>query len=998
MRPRFNSIFMATLSAIAVAFLFAANWSSMPLGALPTAAAADNSGAPTPGDVSTPTLIPPAPAPGDDASSTPKGAEVLSQGPVHEAFAKPLELDPKPGPIVKKEPPAAIKEIPPEQQPDGDNIVWIPGYWSWDDDRNDFIWVSGVLRAAPPGQTWVPGYWSKADAGYQWTPGLWTSTSKQEVAYLPQPPQSLENGPSSPQPADNQFWIPGTYVYQNNDYLWRPGYWTVARPNWIWIPSHFCWTPGGYVFVDGYWDYELTRRGCLFAPVYFAQPIYAQPAFVYTPSVVFNIGLFNDCLFVRPSYCHYYFGDYFGPSYATIGFSPWFSLSFGGRPRCDPLFTYYRWHNSINDRNWLAHTQQHFDQLRHDETLRPPHTFAAQQQWMKNNPSKSGNLALVSPLKDVARDPSKSDFKFHNVSIQDRQVLANKGNELQQVALQRDNLERKNGQQFSGRGQTGATSTSGGLNSPKTGLTLNNSAAGSNGNAGNSSAGSFNGAGAGGAAKLKLPTAAASKMMLSDNTQSNGSNQNSGSSNQKFDNNKFTNQNLGANQQNAGGQQNRPGLIQPNNAVLTGNGNQGKTSSGNAGANLFSGQGAFQGQGAGNANSGSGQSANQNSSRSQLIPSFGGNPTGNAGGASGTGTKAFNRGSGGGGGGGGGSGGGNKDKDDKKNKTSSDTSPHPYTDYEKPKPSLIDVRENMKADRKDSKVVTSLTGDPHSKASSSGLDLGHQEQASDSSAEDDSHKSSSEKDSAAKKSKKYSYQPPSLFTKHTSSDVDPRLKWLLGDQNKSSQETDQSPSGETAAPDSDMPDSAPGSDHLSGNSPTDSTPSGKMASGIPSTARSPQGPAPPRNPASYKYDYQTLMEQGRNLSTRTSYAASPLGMPSTDSDIPAPMPRASNDTVSPIGMGSQKRSMYGPSGLSPSAPAGLGYGSGTPTGPGYLSGMPAGPLSAGSDAGLPRGSGSYMSNSSLPQLPRFDLHMAKPTGPATLPDPSSRTYDPGRGY
>ena len=428
---------------------------------------------------------------------------------------------PSPVPIVKKEPPAAIKEIPPEQQPDGDNIVWIPGYWSWDDDRNDFIWVSGVLRAAPPGQTWVPGYWSKVDAGYQWTPGLWTSTSKQEVAYLPQPPQSLENGPSSPQPADNQFWIPGTYVYQNNDYLWRPGYWTVARPNWIWIPAHFSWTPGGYVFIDGYWDYELTRRGCLFAPVYFAQPIYAQPAFVYTPTVVFNVGLFNDCLFVRPSYCHYYFGDYFGPSYATIGFSPWFSISFGGRPRCDPLFTYYRWHNSINDRNWLAHTQQHFDQLRHDEALRPPHTFAAQQQWMKNNPGgKAGNMALVSSLKDVARDPDKTDFKFHDVSLQDRQVLANKGNELQQVAQQRDNLERKNGQQFFGRGQTGATNSSGRSEFIKDRTDFQQSRRRRQFQRGN---GRSNLA-AGGAAKLKLPTAAASKMMLSDNTQTNGSN------------------------------------------------------------------------------------------------------------------------------------------------------------------------------------------------------------------------------------------------------------------------------------------------------------------------------------------------------------------------------------------------------------------------------------------------------------------------------------------
>src|SRR5262249_11354998 len=143
---------------------------------------------------------------------------------------------------------------------------------------------------------------------------------------------------------------------------WRPGYWTVCRPNWIWMPAHYVWTPGGYLFVDGYWDYTLPQRGCLFAPVYFAQPIYAQPAFVFTPRFVFNVGLFNDCFVVRPSYCHYYLGDYYGVSYANIGFSPWCSITIGNRPRFDPLFTYYRWNNSKVDRNWVTHTQRHFNQ------------------------------------------------------------------------------------------------------------------------------------------------------------------------------------------------------------------------------------------------------------------------------------------------------------------------------------------------------------------------------------------------------------------------------------------------------------------------------------------------------------------------------------------------------------------------------------------------------------------------------------------------------------
>ena len=35
------------------------------------------------------------------------------------------------------------------------------------------------------------------------------------------------------------------------------------------MPAHYVWTPRGYVFVDGYYDYSVARRGVLFAPVYF---------------------------------------------------------------------------------------------------------------------------------------------------------------------------------------------------------------------------------------------------------------------------------------------------------------------------------------------------------------------------------------------------------------------------------------------------------------------------------------------------------------------------------------------------------------------------------------------------------------------------------------------------------------------------------------------------------------------------------------------------------
>jgi hypothetical protein len=81
-----------------------------------------------------------------------EGIEVLTRGPVHEAFAETISFDPQPGVIVEKPAPEAIEEMPPEQKPEGANVDWIPGYWAWDDERSDYLWVSGIWRSLPPGR------------------------------------------------------------------------------------------------------------------------------------------------------------------------------------------------------------------------------------------------------------------------------------------------------------------------------------------------------------------------------------------------------------------------------------------------------------------------------------------------------------------------------------------------------------------------------------------------------------------------------------------------------------------------------------------------------------------------------------------------------------------------------------------------------------------------------------------------------------------------------
>ena len=141
------------------------------------------------------------------------GIEVQTRGPVHEAYAAPVNRSPQPGPIVDKKPPEPIKELPPDQKPEGDNIEWIPGYWSWDSDRNDYTWVSGFWRAAPPGRKWVPGHWTEADGGWQWVAGLWAPANQEELPYIDEPPPAPPaEGPSVPAPDEDSFYVPGSWV------------------------------------------------------------------------------------------------------------------------------------------------------------------------------------------------------------------------------------------------------------------------------------------------------------------------------------------------------------------------------------------------------------------------------------------------------------------------------------------------------------------------------------------------------------------------------------------------------------------------------------------------------------------------------------------------------------------------------------------------------------------------------------------------------------------
>ncbi|MFO0878279.1 MAG: hypothetical protein U0840_13085 [Gemmataceae bacterium] len=383
----------------------------------------------------------------DALPPVPQGVEVLARGPVHEAFASPTS-EPVAPKTVGKKPPAPVEEVPPEEKPEGE-VVWINGYWAWDDERQDFLWVSGIWRTLPPGKQWVSGYWREAGGEqWQWVPGFWTAAAKKDeepkVTYLPAPPAAPEVAAPGQAPAADTFYVPGAWVWTGARYVWRAGYWARMQPGYVWVPDHYRWTPSGYVFVGGYWDLALKRRGILYAPVVI-QPEVMVVGFTYTPAYAVRDTVVVESLFVRPAVCHYYFGDYYGPRYTSLGFE---SCVVYSRRRYDSIIVYESYER--RDPAWVGVQINLFNDRYVGRAPRPPRTLIQQNTVVNNttivnnnttivnNNTTVNNLAMVAPTKQVAATKNANLVKLDEGTRQQARAQAAA---VQQVAKQRSSTE-----------------------------------------------------------------------------------------------------------------------------------------------------------------------------------------------------------------------------------------------------------------------------------------------------------------------------------------------------------------------------------------------------------------------------------------------------------------------------------------------------------------------------------------------------------------------------
>ncbi len=358
------------------------------------------------GDVSEP----PPPIP------TEEQPEVLTRGPMNEAFAEPVELQVQAGLVVPTQPPDNIVENPPADKPAGSQFVWVPGYWAWDSERNSYLWVSGCWRAVPPNMYWVPGYWAKVPEGWQWVAGFWAPISNEDqIEYLPAPPALEEVSPPGESSSPDNIWVPPCWYWREGQYIKRSGYWLTPRTGWIWIPSHYVWTPRGYVFVAGYWDYLLDRRGILFAPVYFPRPIYKRPGYTYTASIIIDVDNLQFCLFTCPRYYHYYFGDYYDDIYLGAGIYPWFECK-RRHTWYDPIYEHKSWRFRKSDPHWDENQRKEYEHRRANREFRPPKTYREMKTRLTRMPmTQRKNIQMAEPLKKLISGKT-SPLKFDRMN------------------------------------------------------------------------------------------------------------------------------------------------------------------------------------------------------------------------------------------------------------------------------------------------------------------------------------------------------------------------------------------------------------------------------------------------------------------------------------------------------------------------------------------------------------------------------------------------------
>lgn len=271
-------------------------------------------------------------------------AQVLKDGPIHEAYltreAGETILDAYPD-----APPHPIRErIPPQTDP---KTRWIPGYWEFSKEHDEYVWVSGVWRRPPPGRSWIEGRYEQYPEGWVRIPGFWSAIPARELRYVSTAPPNLLDEKAPPSPGASYFWIPGYWRWDDGvgEYVWYGGRWQAQDPDWVYVPARIIWRSEGYIFIPAYWDWPLEDRGDLYAPVLLGD---VEPGFFFEPVVILSpfdvIEIcyphypFYLCFYGHYSYYHPHFWHGWGQVPPWWGWQSWWCFSW-----VDQLWLWWWW-------------------------------------------------------------------------------------------------------------------------------------------------------------------------------------------------------------------------------------------------------------------------------------------------------------------------------------------------------------------------------------------------------------------------------------------------------------------------------------------------------------------------------------------------------------------------------------------------------------------------------------------------------------------------------
>ena len=222
--------------------------------------------------------LPLTPASGSD----PEGVETLTQGPIHEAFANPSDLDPTPGPVVMRQPPPDIQEEPPEFMPE------------------DSTWISRLLGLGRRARRLHLGHGRRPQvaAGHAVCRRLLDRGRRRlatRLRLLDQRRRERGRVSASRRPT---AWRPGRAAPPRGQLFLGAGQLDLLRHRLPLAGRLLVALSAGLGLVPGPLGLDSRRlrlsagllglsalafRGQIFAPIYFQQPIYQQPDFVYRP-------------------------------------------------------------------------------------------------------------------------------------------------------------------------------------------------------------------------------------------------------------------------------------------------------------------------------------------------------------------------------------------------------------------------------------------------------------------------------------------------------------------------------------------------------------------------------------------------------------------------------------------------------------------------------------------------------------------------------------------